>query len=338
MTEDLCPKQMVFGPCGGVSDVGGCEVDERPCPFVGRNAPRFADAVPPTAPDGEATAAMRRLLRLGRVVIADFPDTPMSRSSIAAVGAILRDRVDAVLLGDAPQRRVQFPPTYRAQLVEIAGLRPWVGLTCRDRNRVALEGELAGLADLGVAGVHCVTGDHPSLGSRPDAAAVFDLDSTRLAALARRRGLLVSVAEAPASRPVDQRPARLIEKFRAGAEVCFVNHAGGVGPVRRFVEAVRGPMPDAMFVPCVPVVIDRASAEVLASFRSMVLPDGYLDAVLTGRDAHAAGVLAAVELAERLLEIDGVVGVNLSGGSAPGAEVGFAEALAEIGSTLRPAR
>jgi len=327
---------MVFGPCGGVGEHDGCEVDERPCPFVGRPIALFPGPPPPSAPEPDATIEMRRLLAGGRVVIADFPDAPLSQESISSTAAILGDHVDAVLLGDSPRDRVQFSPTYRAHLVNAAGLRSWAGLNCRDRNRVALEGELAGLATVGVSGVHCVTGDHPSLGSRPDAAGVFDLDSTRLVALARPHGLLTSVAEAPASEPVDLRPQRLVEKVKAGAEVCFVNHAGGIGPVRRFIEHVRALTSLGIcFIPCVPVIVDRASAEIVASFRSMVLPDGYLEGVLTGNDPRQHGISAAVDLAQRFLEIDGVAGVNLSGGGAVGAERDFAEALAEIGSALR---
>ena len=105
------------------------------------------------------------------------------------------------LLGDHGAERVHFPPSYRARLLADEGVAAWPGVNCRDRNRVALEGELAACADAGVAGVHCVTGDHPALGHRPDAMPVFDLDSTDLTALARREGLRVSVAHAPASPP-----------------------------------------------------------------------------------------------------------------------------------------
>ena len=58
-----------------------------------------------------------------------------------------------------------------------AGGRPWVTLSCRDRNRVVLEGELEALATLGPAGVHCVTGDARAASVRPDATQVFELGS-----------------------------------------------------------------------------------------------------------------------------------------------------------------
>jgi 5,10-methylenetetrahydrofolate reductase len=348
MTTFACPKKMVHGPCGGVGADGSCEVAPDPCVFVDQPVVPFhstpaagaqlAAVAGSVTPEARApAAAMRRLLARGRVVVSDFPAAALDVASIAATAEILRGSVDAVLAGDAPRNRVQLPPAYRASVIRDAGLSAWAGLSCRDRNRVAIEGELAGLAHVGVAGVHCVTGDHPALGSRPDAAAVFDLDSTEVAALASAAGLLVSVAESPATPPTTHRPARLVEKVRAGAEVCYINHCGGPGPVAEFVSAVRSLGVDPWFIACVPVVVDRVSAELLASFPSMVLPPGYLDRILGARHSREAGIDATVELAEEMLAVPGVAGVNLSGGGAPGEELAFAADLAEIGVRLRPA-
>jgi len=163
---------------------------------------------------------------------------------------------------------------------------------------------------------------------------VFDLDSARLAALARRYGHLVSVAEAPLSPPQDGRPARLVEKERAGAELCFVNHAGGPAAVARFVEQARQAGSLAGFIACVPVVLDRDSAALLASFTSLVLPDGFLERVLEAADPREEGIRAAVELSEAMLAVPGVVGVDLSGGPRPGGELDYALSVARIGRLL----
>jgi 5,10-methylenetetrahydrofolate reductase len=144
----------------------------------------------------------------------------------------------------------------------------------------------------------------------------------------------VSVAEAPATPPVDRRPDRLLEKFRAGAEVCFVNHAGGAAPVASFVARAQDLGATMAFIPCVPIVVDRESAELLRTFTTLVLPEGYLERILAATDPFTEGIAAAVELSRELLEIDGVAGVNLSGGAGPGREAWFAEALARISREL----
>lgn len=331
-----CPKRMEYGPCGGVEFDGRCEVAEHACVFLDVPTVRWAGPPQaPTTPHADGQAPMRDLLAQGRVVVADFPARALSASSIARVSAILRGSVDAVLAGDSGAERVQFSPAYRAALIQAEGLRVWTGLNCRDRNRVALEGELAGLADLKVAGVHCVTGDHTDTGSRPDALPVFDLDSTRLASLAREAGHLVSVAESPCAPPTTRRAARLVEKVRAGAEVCFVNHAGGAQPVAAFIREAQDLGAAAAYLPCVPLVVDTASARLLESFTTLVLPPGYLGRILRSSDPFAEGVAAAVELSRELLAIDGVRGVNLSGGAGPSGELRFAEALAAVGGMLK---
>ena len=345
-----CPKHMEYGPCGGVELDGSCEVSPARCVFldlptvrwhgIERSVePRAVDPVPePVASAG--AMRMRALLAIRPVLVADFPARALDAASIAECAGILSGRVDAVLAGDAGAARLQFPPSYRAHLIQSAGLAAWAGVNCRDRNRVALEGELAGLAHVGVAGVHCVTGDHTDTGSRPDAAPVFDLDSTETAALAHSAGHLVSVGESPATPPVERRPARLLEKMRAGAEVCFVNHAGGAAPVADFIDAAEqlGAAQQLgaamMFIACVPIVIDHESAALLRTFTALVLPEGYLDRILAARDPFTEGISAAVELGREMLQIHGVRGINLSGGAAPGREAWFSEALARISDEL----
>ncbi len=325
---------MEYGPCGGVGADGSCEAGAFPCVFL-EGPPRPWEGVdgergvPPGARTSAAGATLARLAA-GRVVVADLPARAADEHGLAACAAILSGRVDAVLSGDAPDARVQYAPSLRAMLLGREGIAVWAGVNCRDRNRVALEGEVAGLAVAGAAGVHCVTGDHTGIGHRPDAAPVFDLDGVELAAVARGAGHVVSVAEAPAAPPVGDRVARLLVKEAAGADVCFIDHCGGTSPVRRFVRSARDAGSEVRFIACVPVVFDVDSASTLDSFPGMVLPPGYIQRIASATDVRRAGIDAAIALAEELLEVDGVDGVDLSGGSGPGGELAYAEAVAEV--------
>ena len=331
---------MEYGPCGGVELDGRCEVAEFRCVFLGGGIRQWSGI--DRSPDGRpapvalthGAATMAALLERRQVVVADFPARALDAGSLARCARILAGVVDATLAGDAGSARVQYSPSLRASLIRREGLAVWSGVNCRDRNRVALEGELAGLAQVGVAGVHCVTGDHTETGDRPDAAPVFDLDSTELAALARAAGHLVSVAESPAAPPVADRAARLLEKERAGAQVCFVNHCGGAEAVASFIGEALALGSSLRFIPCVPVVVDRGSAALLESFTTLMLPEGFLAGIRSAADPRRAGIEAAVELGERMLRLDGVAGVDLSGGPGRGGEESFADALAEISGRL----
>ena len=323
---------MTYGPCGGVGADGACEVAPQPCAFLGGpvvpwdGGPASADVSPPGRELLAITA--RRPL-----VVSMLPAAPLDVASLDACGELLRGSADAVLTGDAATSRVQFPPAYRARLAVERGLRVWAGLNCRDRNRVALEGELAALAHAGAAAVHCVTGDHPASGRRPEAAGVFDLEGTTLVPRARALGLLTSVAESPSAPPVADRPRRLAEKVRAGAQAAMLQYCGEAADVAAFAAAARAAGVDVPLLPGVPVVVDEEGAELVASFAAAVLPAGYLETVRAA-DPFAAGVAAAVRYGRELLDVDGVAGVVLAGGAAPGAEPLLARAIAEAGRAL----
>ena len=127
-------------------------------------------------------------------------------------------------------------------MIADAGAKPWVTLACRDRNRAVLETELAGLRHDGLATVLCVTGDGRAYDVRPDITQVFDLDGTRLAALAATMGLPVAVAETPTAPPTDVcGPCRLVAKQRAGAQLAVLNHVRSPRVRRRLPSRQLGP-------------------------------------------------------------------------------------------------
>lgn len=329
-----CPKRMVFGPCGGVRADGGCEVDGIPCVFVATATPAWSGPTrrPPSDPSGVPTGGAAPW------VVTDLHGRPRHLGSLRAVAARLRGSCDAVLVGDHGGRRNDFPPSFTAGVVMAEGLAPWVTLSCRDRNRVALAAECAALAEMGVAGVHCVTGDWQGSGGGVGETKVFDLDALRLVDLARDHGLVVSVAAAPAAPPTDRRAARLAEKVRAGAQACFVNHAGGPGPTGRFVASARQLGVEIPFLPCVPVVSDPASVRALASLPGLAIDPAVVTSVAARGGERTAGIEAAEAEAALMLGIPGVVGVNLSGAASSVSELDSADMMADLGRRIRPDR
>jgi 5,10-methylenetetrahydrofolate reductase len=301
-----------------------------PCPFAAETS-----ALPWPGRPAEARP-LPLLSHPGPVVLTDFTVRPFDPGSIAAVAGALAGSCDGVLIGEH-HNRPDFPPTLMAALVREAGGCPWITLTCRDRNRVVLEQELAGLSFAGAAGVLCVTGDGRAQGMRPDVTQVFDIDSTRLAALAATTGLPVAVAESPDAPPLALRPQRLREKQRAGADLALLNHVGSAARLAEFAAAARAAGATLPMVAGVAVYTDERSAAVLR------LPGLHLDpdqvaAVLAAADPVAAGIETAVAEARALLAVEGVVGVNLSGLASARGEVFAAEIKAEVGRRIRDLR
>jgi len=317
-----CPKHMVMGPCGGVRADGTCEVLPHPCVF----------------PEPVAWAEPVQAARLPAVplILADFSSEPFSVPAHREVAAALAPSCDAVLVGEH-QNRPDFPPALLASMLADAGVRPWITLACRDRNRIVLEQELTGLRQLGVDAVLCVTGDARAYDVRPDVTQVFDLDGPRLAALAASVGMAAVVPEAPAAPPRHLRPFRLAQKQRAGASAAVLNH-DSVASVTAFMAAAAEAGVTIPVLASVAVFTDEPSAAVLRGLPGLELDPAVVRRVLDDPDPVAAGIAAAAHEAGALLKIPGVAGVNVSGLASARGYAFAARVKAELAARIREER
>ena len=318
-----CPKKMIFGPCGGVRNDGGCEMVPDPCPFA--------------APDLEVAVWSGPIVRPHPVtpplVLTDLSVPPADAAALRSTARILASSCDALLVGDH-QDRPDFPPTMLARMIADADAAPWVTLACRDRNRAVLEQELHGLRHDGLATVLCVTGDGRAFDVRPDITQVFDLDHP-----AGRAGggdwIPVAVVETPTAPPVALRPRRLVTKQQAGAGAVVLNHVREPASVATFVSAARRHGLRIPVIASVAVFTDERSAAVLTALPGLEIEPVTVHSVLAATDPVAAGIDAAVAEARALLAVDGVAGVNVSGLAASRGTGFAAEIQAEVGNRIR---
>jgi methylenetetrahydrofolate reductase (NADPH) len=307
-----------------------------PCPFARGSQPigwSGGDTSGSEHPESRLLGAVAH----GPVVVTDLTVPAFDRAGVDRLTRVLRESCDALLVGEH-QNRPDFPPTLMSALIEQAGGVPWVTLTCRDRNRLVLEQELAGLREAGADGVLCVTGDGRAQGVRPDVTQVFDVDGTQLAAMAHQMGHAVGVPESPDAAPTELRPGRLVQKQRAGAHLAILNHVGHHTDVARFVAAARAQGLRIPVIASVAVFTDEVSAHVLRNFPGLHLEPEQVEGVLGADDPRTAGIEAAVAEARRLLAITGVSGVNLSGLASGQGETAGAHVKAEIGLRLKEGR
>jgi 5,10-methylenetetrahydrofolate reductase len=153
--------------------------------------------------------------------------------------------------------------------------------------------------------------------------------------LAASAGLPVLVPESPLAPPVVLRPGRLLQKQRAGAHAAILNHVAAIDELAGFVSAARAAGVTIPLIAGVAVYTDERSAAVMQNFPGLHVDPAQIARVLGSGDPVAAGIEQATDEARRVLAIDGVRGVNLSGLASGQGEVVAAQVKAEIGRRVQ---
>jgi methylenetetrahydrofolate reductase (NADPH) len=261
----------------------------------------------------------------------------------------LRGWVDAVNITDGQNAHVRMSSWAGSLLALAAGVPPLMQLTCRDRNRIALQSDLLAAAAMGIPGVVLMTGDHPRFGDHPGAKPVFDLDSVQLlwaARTMRDEGRLMSgqqlnpapdwligAVENPFAPPTGFRAARLGKKVAAGAEFVQTQFVFDVPVFTRWLADVRDLGLDRrcrILAGVGPVRSLRALEYLRSNVPGMSIPDEVsrrLRGVPAGRVAEE-GLALCAETIQQVLAIPGVGGVHVM---APGFEHGIPDILGRAG-------
>jgi methylenetetrahydrofolate reductase (NADPH) len=298
-----------------------------------------------------AARGLRGALASGRfAVTAEIgPPRGVDRVAITRSAALLRGWVDAANVTDNQGAHVRLSSLAGSLLAAEAGVEPVMQLTCRDRNRIALQSDLIAAATLGIPNVLLLTGDHPVFGDHPEAKPVFDLDSVQLVWAARtmrddglllsgrpvdpRPGFLIGAVENPFAPPASFRAARLGKKIAAGAEFCQTQFVFDVAAFARFMAEVADRGLDTrcgVLAGVGPIRSLRAYEFIRTKVPGVHVPDEVgrrLRGVPADRVA-AEGVALCVETIQALREIPGVAGVHVM---AFGYERGIPEILERAG-------
>jgi methylenetetrahydrofolate reductase (NADPH) len=131
---------------------------------------------------------LEKILRSGRqAVTAEIgPPKHSSPEKIIAHTGMLKEYVDAANITDCQSAVVRMSSISAAVHIMGSGIEPVIQITCRDRNRIAIQSDLLGAYSLGVKNVLCLAGDHQVFGNHPTAKNVYDIDSIQLIQLTRR--------------------------------------------------------------------------------------------------------------------------------------------------------
>jgi methylenetetrahydrofolate reductase (NADPH) len=287
----------------------------------------------PTPP--QPASRLEQLLRARQFVITAEVTPPVScdADDLMKKALPLRGLADAVNVTDGASARAHLSAPIAAALLARAGIEPILQLACRDRNRIALQGELMGAAACGVRNLLCLTGDDPKAGDQPETKAVFDVDSatlTRMARDLRDNGELPSgrkvaghapfflgAADAPIDPPAGWRPDKLAAKLAAGAAFAQTQFCMDTGVVRRYAARLaehEGTRDLFLLVGIAPLRSAKSARWMKQHLYGTIIADAIIERLERAADpssSAAEGERISVELIEELATISGVAGVHV---------------------------
>ena len=262
------------------------------------------------------------------------PPRGASAAAMLSRAELLRGYVDAVNITDNQGSHVRLSSWAGAVAIQRAGIiEPIMQMTCRDRNRIALQSDLLGAAALGVENLLFMSGDHPKFGDHPGAKPVFDLDSTQLVWTARTLRdearllsgkelnpaprFFLGAVENPFAPPVEYRARRAAKKIAAGAQFIQTQYVFDLPVFTRWMADLGdlGMLDRCAVLAGVGVIRSARMLDFLSSGKvpGVQIPEPVqrrLRGVAAG-DVGAEGAKIAAEIIATVRQIPGVAGVHL---------------------------
>jgi methylenetetrahydrofolate reductase (NADPH) len=294
-------------------------------------------------------------LRAGRFVMTAEVAPPVScdAQDLLRKATPLRGLADAVNVTDGAGARAHMSALAASNILLGAGIEPILQITCRDKNRIALQSELMGAAALGIRNVMVLTGDDPKAGDQPDTKPVFDIDSKTLLATARRlrdegklptgsdvagkAAFFLGAADMPLDPPAGWQPTALRDKIAAGAQFVQTQFCMDAAIVRRYVGALAQAgltRQLAVLIGVNPLRSAKSARWMKSHLFGTIISDAIIARMEKAADPVREGVRICVELIEELATIPGVAGVHIM---APGNDAAIPEVIAAVRSRVQQA-
>ena len=275
---------------------------------------------------------LERVLRSGRFAITAELNPPDSADpeDVFEAARPLAEVADAINATDASGANCHMSSLGISALLVRAGFAPVLQISCRDRNRIAIQGDALGAAALGVRNVLCLTGDDVSAGDQPGARPVFDFDSLSLLRTLRTMRddavflsgrkitapprLFLGAAENPCVDPLDWRADRLAKKVEAGADFIQTNLIFDLPRFESFMARVRamGVHEKAYILAGVGLVPSAKTARWMrARVPGIHIPDAVIDRLERASDPAEEAKRISIELIQAVRDIAGVSGVHV---------------------------
>jgi methylenetetrahydrofolate reductase (NADPH) len=282
----------------------------------------------------KSKSKLEKIMESGHFAVTGELGPPASADAeiIRKKAKYLKGCVDAVNVTDGQTAVARMASWAACLLGKEEGLEPTVQMTCRDRNRIALQMDILGVAALGINNILCLTGDHQSFGNHPMAKGVYDLDSIQLIKMVKdmrdekkfqcgdemhvEPRLFIGAAANPFADPFEYRVFRLAKKAAAGVDFIQTQIIYNVEKFAKWMEAVRekGLHEKVKILAGVaPIKSVGAARYMQTRVPGMDVPDAVVERLraVPKEEVSREGIKLCVDIINQVREIKGVAGIHL---------------------------
>jgi len=275
---------------------------------------------------------LEKILSAGHFAVTGELGPPKSADAkvILDKAVLLKGEVDAVNITDCQTAIVRTSSIASATLIKNKGVEPVVQMTCRDRNRIAIQSDLLGAWALGVKNLLCLTGDHQKFGNHPQSKNVFDMDSIQLVQAVRNMrdkkqfingeemdvapSFFIGAVENPFATPFEYRALRLMKKIEAGADFFQTQIVYNIDKFKDWMAEVRkmGGHKKAYIMAGVAPLKSAGMAKYMKKFvPGMDVPDMWIERMEKAKEPKEEGINICVDIINEMRKIEGVAGVHI---------------------------
>ncbi|MGA9849341.1 MAG: methylenetetrahydrofolate reductase [Roseiarcus sp.] len=283
-------------------------------------------------PGHSSRGRLERVLRRGEFAVTAELSPPDSANAddVRKAAEAYEGWVDGINATDGSGAHCHMSSVAICAILTRIGYSPVLQISCRDYNRIAIQGAVLGAAALEVGNVLCLTGDGVQCGDHPEAKPVFDLDSISLLSVIRmmrdesrflsgRRlttppRVFIGAAENPFAPPYDFRVLRLAKKIAAGAQFVQTQYCFDLPLFRRFMAQARDMGLDQrcfILVGVGPIASARTARWMRANVAGVHIPDAVVARLEGAADPKAEGKRICIDMIQALREEPGVAGVHV---------------------------
>ena len=286
----------------------------------------------PILPGHYSPGRFERVLRAGAFAVTAEIAPPDSADphEVYERASVFDGYVDAINATDGSGANCHMSSVGMCSLLTRRGYSMVMQVSCRDRNRIAIQGDVLGASAMGVSNVLCLSGDGVQSGDHPEAKPVFDLDC--MTSLEMLRGMrdrseflsgrairhppkvFLGAAANPFSPPFDFRPLRLAKKVAAGAQFVQTQYCFDIEMMKTYMQRVRDlGLHDKVFILAGvgPLASARSAQWIRSNVAGVHIPDAVIKRLEGAQDQAQEGVNVCIDMVHELRELEGISGVHI---------------------------